>query len=674
MESYRKGAFFLLFVLFINLTPIAHAQEPIQPPFFTPSNCMFPIPAGAVEGQDVACGYLTVLEEHENPNGRTIRLAVAIIKSKFHEPRADPLVMAQGGPGGSTIDAYAETLLNGARLRANRDIVLFDQRGTYYSVPNLVCDEIFQLTLDTLEKDISQEEYARLEAQALKACKDRLENENINLDAYDSWENASDIADLAEVLGYQQINLYGVSYGTLLALHVLGRTPEILRSVILDAVVPPDINFNLNVAQTMDRSFTRLFESCKQNAACNKAYPELEKVFYQTYERLEKQPANWPMFDPVTAKTYHAVIDGETLQSGLFQLLYIGSLIPALPRMIYDATRDNFDFFSRILAIIIFDRTNSDGMYFSTFCAEDSDFTPQDQDLTGVRPQIVAAEAGDPQELLQLCKMWDVDPLPHQVDEPVISDLPVLLLSGEFDPVTPPSYATRVAKTLSHGYQVVFPTGSHGAAFDGECQDSIILAFLEDPASAPPIECITSISEPVFYTPKTVVDAPVILKLLNLDPIASIQFIVFFSAVVVLLSAGIMLPFAWIIRSLKRKPVTQVIAPRIRPTLLSRSAGWLAFLNGMLLSAFGIGISAVVVRMYQENDNRLFFGLSAQAKPWFILPLISAMITSVMLATLLHSWRKRHWSIWARIYFAVLNLASLSGIAVLVWWGFIQIP
>lgn len=660
----------------------ALAADSQEVPRFEPSPCMFPLPLDVTEGVDVQCGYLTVPLNHAQPSGPTIQLAVAIIKSKEASPKPDPLVMAQGGPGGSTIDTYAEQLLTRSRLRTDRDIILFDQRGTLYSRPALMCTEIDQLTLDTLDKDLSPEESARLSMQATTECRQRLVEEGIDLSAFDSLENAADIESLRLALGYEKINLYGVSYGTMLAQHTMRLYPQGLRSVILDGVVPLQTNFILEVPRTMDSAFTHLFETCASDTACNKEFPDLEKVFFEVVDKLNQSPATVPMQDTETYTTHDALIDGDSFQSGLFQLLYVSSIIPALPRMIYDAQKGNFEFFARILAIIIFDRTSAYGMYYSVLCAEDADYNPNDVNLSGVRPKIAELEGRGPKEMLDTCKMWNVEPLDASADQPISSDIPTLLLSGAFDPITPPEFAQSAAEKLSNSYLVTFPTGSHGQALEGGCQDNLILAFLENPDQQPDTRCISGLSKPVFFTRESLINLPVLVKLLNLDGPTVVELLLLVLSIVGLLTAWFIFPLTWLTNKLSRKPATlqtapastnEAFAPAIEATassaVLPRLSSWLAALNGITLSIFLSGLIALVVKMVEENDNRLFFGVPASAFGWFLLPTLSAGLTILMVIALVQAWSQRKWTLGRRIYYILLVLCGLVSMVILGLWG-----
>lgn len=666
--------------------PSAAAQATSR---FMPVDCAaFPLPGEAHPDERWVCGYLTVPAEHAKPDGPTIRLAVVILKATGQSPQPEPLIMAQGGPGGSTIDTYA-SLLSAHPLRQARDIVLFDQRGTLYSQPVLYCKEIDDLTIRTLDQDLTPEESERLNLEAMTACHQRLTQQGINLSAFDSLENAADIEALRQALDYQQINLYGVSYGTLLALHYMRLYPGSLRSVILDGVVPPQTNFILTVAKTEDQSFTRLFSTCQADPVCNKEYPNLEQVFFDLVDQLNKTPARITVTDMDTQKSYPGtVIDGDTFQWLTFQMLYVSSLVPALPRIIYDAKQGNFDVASRILAILLFDHSTSYGMYYSVICAEDADFSPQDQDLSGVRPQVAKMEERGPQEILDTCKAWNVEPLASQVDDPVQSDVPTLLLSGAFDPITPAANAETVAATLSHSYSFVFPTGGHGQLVGDKCADGIAQAFLNNPTRQPDAACIQESPAPAFYTSRTVIEMPSLLRILNLDWAASLPFLVLILGALFLLTAFLVFPIAWLVNQAQAKPSHLPAAPApypssaidlgsglpadwdnpspawqpekpAPPSIWRRISSWVALQQSMLLPIFLTALTVVIVQMVNNNDNRFFYGLAGEARPWFILPVLFALLSLLMLVIMVMLWARHEGSIGRRLYYSLLALTAL---------------
>lgn len=676
----------LISLVFNSSTPGIATTPRLQTSAFTPAKCMFTVPSNAAEGVDITCGYLAVPAEHAKPDGPTLSLAVAIIKSRAPNVKTDPVVFAQGGPGGSTIDTYVGPLLsNQSRLRADRDIILFDQRGTLYSQPSLYCKEYDKLVLDSLEKDVSPDESERLDIQMMQTCHDRLVQENINLSDFNSIENARDIDDLRQALGYEKINLYGVSYGTLLALEYMRLFPNSLRSVILDGVVPPQINIMLDNVVNEDHAFTQLFTACARDADCDRSYPNLEQVYTDLIDKLEKTPARIPMTDPASNITYNAVIDGESFQSGIFQMLYVSSLLPALPRMIYNAKNGEFSAFGRLLSIFVFDRTMSLGMYYSVWCAEDADFNPQDVKMDGVRPQIAEFEKRSPDEFLTICKNWGVKDLGQQVDQPVISDVPTLLLSGAFDPVTPVSNAEAVAAGLSHSFSLVFPTGAHGQALENECSDGVILSFLNDPTTKPDDSCINTYRLVEFYTNNNLVPLPMLLKLLNLGGSSGYEALTLFISTLLLSTALLILPLAWLVNRMRRNPQAAAAQPTLggelpgtldpfteksgRPPMLVSISSWVAVLAALTLVVFLGVLTFYVFQMAFNNDNRLLFGVTHAARTWFVLPIMTGVFTLEMIGATLQGWLWQGWSIGRRFYYTFITLAAIVCMVILAMWG-----
>ena len=681
-----------------NLDALASQNQAIsaQAGSFTATPCMFKLPAGITEGTDIQCGYLTVPSNHDQPEGQTIRLAVAIIKSLEAQPKVDPLFIAQGGPGGSTIDTYVTPLFSAtSRIRTNRDLVLFDQRGTLYSQPSLYCTEYDQFVMDNLESDLSPEEYNRLFQEAMQKCRQRLVSQGINLSDFNSIENAHDIESLRLALGYEKINLYGVSYGTLLALHYMRLYPDSLRSVVLDGVVAPQLNTVLDNAANQDHAFRHFFDSCAADPDCNRDYPNLETVFYDLVAKFEETPARITLTDPEDNISFNAILDGEGFMGSVFQILYASSLIPALPKMIYAADKGDFTVLSSILSIFIFDRSMSYGMYFSAWCAEDADFNPQTVDLSKINPVLAEFEKNSPQEFLDTCNNWQVQPLGPEADAPVVSDVPTLLLSGAYDPVTPAANAKVVAAGLSNSFSVTFPLGAHGQMLDNKCSDGILLAFLDDPQNAPDTSCIADYTQPKFFTSKTVITLPAILKILGLKGSSGLEAGMLALALLFLSTALFFLPLAWLVNLLRPKPRTasptlgqspfssefpgyQNAAPsafetalenETQPSLMMRFSSWAAALNATILLTFCIAVVAIIIQMITANDSRLYFGIAGEYRAWFVLPPIALLLTIAMLGASFKGWRWKAWSIWRRFYYTLLTLAALVCVGVLGVWG-----
>jgi pimeloyl-ACP methyl ester carboxylesterase len=285
---------------------------------FTPSDCPFDVPPG----QRVDCGVLTVPENRSQPNGNSISLVVGIFRSYSANPQSDPIIYLEGGPGGGAL-AGAEAWLM-TPLRNDRDVIVFDQRGTGYSIPSLNCPE-----LDEADDIL----------QATQECHSRLVAEGVDLTAYNSRENATDVEALRVALGIDQANLLGISYGTRLALTVMRDHPGNIRSVVLDSVYPPNVDSNYtNVTDTYALA-NAMFADCAADAACSAAFPDIQNRFWASLDQWAEQPiaAN----DPETGDVVELYV--EDILNNLFQQLQRTDLISAIPASLEALLNDDGD-------------------------------------------------------------------------------------------------------------------------------------------------------------------------------------------------------------------------------------------------------------------------------------------------------------------------------------------
>ena len=373
---------------------------------------------------------------------------------------------------------------------------MFDQRGTGYSQPALNCSEMTQLNTDMQDKILSREEGSTLYVTAGQKCHDRLLSSGINLQAYTSIADATDVHDLVHALGYQQVDLYGVSYGTRLALTVMRLFPDDIRSVILDSTLPTQIKLFNTLPAVRQHAYDTLFKGCAASATCHATYPQLESVFYQLVTDLNAKPITLQ-----DAKYGPVALDGDSLASWVFVMLYVTQLIPYLPKAIMQVSQGNYDLISRLYGVLMLQNDVSDGMYYSVECGEDMAFTTA-QDLSsaavGMHKEIQPQMLADLQTQYRLCQLWGEHPVPTVQKQPVISSLPTLILSGEYDPITPASNAKLALQTLSHGYLFQFPATGHGVFNTDNCPDTIVSAFLQQPMTKPDGACIATMSAPNF--------------------------------------------------------------------------------------------------------------------------------------------------------------------------------
>lgn len=484
-------------------SPPAILTGPDMPGVLRPVACPFVLPEDLLEGVDVECGFLPVFESRvaESSEDRLIRLAVAV----FHPPggatQPDPVIYLSGGPGASILKLiYTQfELLSEPVFATGRSLVIFDQRGIGLSRPALDCRQFNELSLDLLDRQIdgqplNDQKISNLLLESLRDCRQELA-QIADLTAYNSVSSAEDVHDLGQALGYDKINLWGGSYGTRLALEIMRRYPEDLRSVVLDAVYPPDVDLYVEAPANFQRSLAKLFESCAANLVCNDAHPDLEEVFFATVARLNSEPVLREITNPYTGESYEALISGDTLLSLTFQLLYDSKVRYFIPRIIYDVSRGDFDYLEKAYgSLLVMSSISSRGMMLSVQCHEELPFSSKDRFLTEIeRHQHLAGMyqgsiLGD--LIYNTCKVWSAGQAASEANQPVASEVPTLILNGEFDPITPPAWGFRAAQTLNNVFVYEFPGIGHGASVADKCPLNMMVEFLDDPYQAPADSCI----------------------------------------------------------------------------------------------------------------------------------------------------------------------------------------
>jgi pimeloyl-ACP methyl ester carboxylesterase len=558
----------LLLSLFLVAVHINEAQSNTGE--LIPTDCPFPLLAGQIEGETIDCGVLLVSEDRTNPDSPQIEIAFTILYSTGENSLNDPVIYLMGGPGGSSLNEANEWMETS--FLAERDVILFDQRGTGYSYPRLYCPELEDLDLaDNDDFDAATE-------AALIECRDYYVDEGFDLSQYNTINNAHDLADLmhllAEDYGYDAYNLFGVSYGTRLALEAMRSHPEYIRSVIIDAVYPPNVNAYDEVAVNTYRVLNQIFDDCAADSACNAAFPNLGVRFYQAIDRFNADPIDLGEFGELT---------GDDFIGEVFGLAYDSFILPYLPVLIdgvvegdytvlfavwegelppsddeevygivdefvdefwygiddlddddyfsltdelyalddingiYDIIETYFDeddanylfdllddmdddeFFYAYLLLLDEDLSDSDGMFNSVECYEELPFNSLAglEELAlqaGVPEAIIAYELFYLEQMMETCRVWNVGVSPVAFREPVISDIPTLVINGAYDPITPPVWGAVAAQTLSNSYLFDLPNIGHGGTdLPGlSCGTELALSFLSNPASAPDSSCVAA--------------------------------------------------------------------------------------------------------------------------------------------------------------------------------------
>ncbi|MFQ6102580.1 MAG: alpha/beta hydrolase [Anaerolineae bacterium] len=485
-------------------TPTA-TIEPTREPVarFEEAPCPFEVPEGAV----VVCGFVVVPENHSDPDDPTIRLAVAVFKSQSAARLPDPVMLLCGGPGEKCAADAPPAAQALAPLYGDRDCIVFDQRGVGLSEPALECPEYVQTMLDLLDEP-DPEVALQTRFDALMACRDRLVSEGHNLAAYNTVQNAADVNAIRIALGYDQVNLLSGSYGSLLAQATMRDHPEGIRSVVMYSVLPLEKSFFVDASMTLAKAIMRLLDACAADEACRSAYPDLQGVLFEVIDRLNAEPIPITITNPLDGQSYDALLNGDAVLTSLALALYQTPLIPVLPQAIYDVYNGDYRLMTQLTSLyLIYLDMVSRGMQLSVLCTEDLiGRTPEDLlNVMAAVPRQLRGQA-DPEDVIEydvfgLCENWPVVEADPWVKEPLVSDIPTLVLAGEFDQVTPPEYGQLVASYLSNSYFFEFPGVGHGLNIYSECARSITAAFLDDPTRAPDAACIAEMPGVVFDLP-----------------------------------------------------------------------------------------------------------------------------------------------------------------------------
>ena len=448
------------------------------------------------------CGYVTVPEFHSQPDGPTIQVAVVRVPSNGDNPAPDPMFMEQGGPGGSTIQVFAIDAFPAPIIQsilATRDLVFVEQRGTFYSRPSLVCTEEVDHDIQ-----VASELIDNLDRTWVATCRDRLLDEGVNFDAFNSVENAADMYFVAETLGYDSFNYYGVSYGTLLGQYVIEQAEEHEaqpRSVILDAVIPSNIEFNAPAGSTGSYALRNLFAECAQDEVCNERFPDLETIFLSLIEELNQEPI--PITFTVTDEkgepvdTIDANLDGNEFATAVFLTMYNSGADRLLPYNIYQsAQNDEFGWVADVLSPGYSPAPEAHGMHVSVLCPRANSNTVDGTTFfEPPYPELTFLGEGAAEELRLDCGLIEVaDEEPFVLDN---LDTPTLIVNGTRDPIAPRPYGEFVGSQLSTAYVITVPGTGHGSIFTLQCAGDIVLDFLATPTQAPDQSCLSE-TQPEF--------------------------------------------------------------------------------------------------------------------------------------------------------------------------------
>ncbi|WP_165703989.1 alpha/beta hydrolase [Enhygromyxa salina] len=444
-----------------------------------------------VASVEAKCGVLHVEENRDAPNGRTIELAILVAPATTRTPASDPVFLLAGGPGQGAASLAGMILHKFGAIRRDRDMVFVDVRGTGESGP-LACDVEHP-------EDLSELLGGVFEVSRLQACLDSYaadQADQIDLTQYTTNRMVEDLEEVRAALGYGPINLLAISYGSLVAQVYMRRYPDQLRSVVLDGVAPLDQQVLLGTPANTERAMQLVFADCREQPACAGAYPGLERKLAQVLTELEQNRVLERLEHPRTGEQVQVDITAAGFTQVLAGALYSSSTTALVPLLIERAHAGDYGPLAAVgLRMASSSKTMSMGLYLSVSCAEQ---------LAAVNEATRrAATAGLEtftdhalEQLEQACAVWPHATINADFHQPVASSIPTLLLSGRYDPVTPPAFGAQVEAQLSNARHVEVGAVSHGVWHHG-CAPQLIAGFFAnpDPAGLDPA-CLHALTRP----------------------------------------------------------------------------------------------------------------------------------------------------------------------------------
>lgn len=641
-------------------TRIAKAFELRTCPFVETGNWSQYYPP---EQSGIFCGDVTVPLYHEAPWKGTIKIPIAIWPAADSGSASDALFITQGGPGGSTLDIYPDWLKNTWKSE-NRTLVFIDQRGTRYAQPSLVCTEEREWMDETTASSDGDDEQEYI--QLLEECYQRLVNQGVDLNAFNTKQIAGDFEFVRQILGYSTIDFYGVSYGSHVGLYLAAYYPRGLRSLILDGLAPIPLDYLNRQLDSHTRILEVFEDSCKEDLQCGQEYPDLLSRLEAVVDRLNQHPVTVTFEDPGSQISFSDEMGGEDLLSMVLSTFYLDGSKAILPYLIQQAEHGNYDFFVWLGEMLAFEEVNASGLYYSVVCGEHSPL--MDSVAGGVNrlTYLAAQEQEHMEQNREECAVWKVEPNPWRLDDMPAQDIPALLLSGYFDPVTPPSYGDQVLASFPHGQHIVDPVGSHGIAFTDDCTRSLVNQFLQAPDSTLDSACLSDPGRGLRLVPPQAISSPFLELFIEdgpwpyaLLPVAGIM-------VLIMLDRAILLMYRLLKRAIKKRR-SKLVMSEVLARLLFELSTW-SF--NLIIIGFSVGIIAIV--FISPNEYLYAFAVPAEYRPVLLLSFLAVLILPAVLLASINLWRfSTDWKSRGYIVFQAgfaIGMTSLLG-----WLGLIPI-
>ena len=415
--------------------------------------------------EQVSCGFITVPENPAKPDGKQIEIHYAVLAAIKSDNHSEAFLAIAGGPGQSAIDNAAGFSRMFRKIRQSRDILLIDQRGTGRS-------NILNCEGDGFEDPLAINEADFDVATETQACLDELD---ADVTQYGSLNALDDFEAVRKHLGYKKLHVYGISYGTRMAQLYLRHYPEVLSTVTIDGVVPMQQSV-LAIGNAISRAFDLLIKDCNTNKLCGAQFPNLKADLASVDAKLAIAPMVSQVRDPLTGEATQLTMTRAKFMGAIRMALYMPNVRALIPHAISEAAKDNFQPILGLYSLTIDSTGIAMGMHASVICGEDwQRLTAAERDAANQtyfgREMVTTFE--------QSCAIWNMPAVDADFSAPISSDIPILVLSGELDPATPPSWGELAMEKLTNAKHFIAPYATHGVAHQS-CANDLIAEFVDN--------------------------------------------------------------------------------------------------------------------------------------------------------------------------------------------------
>jgi pimeloyl-ACP methyl ester carboxylesterase len=646
MRCHALPCLILAFLVLLPTSTSAHAGAADAP--LAATSCPFEVPVEL--RARIECGVVRVPESWDDPASRRIRVPFAVVRAANDAPRRDPVVWIGGGP---MPDLWRVRQAATSQVWRDRDVVLFDFRGM--GAGDAVCPESGPAYARVLTSRLAVPESLQARAQLAAECRHWAEAAGVDLAAYNARAIARDVVAIVEALGFERWGVDSGSFGTVVAQHLMRLEPAGLDAVVLRMAVP------LQQESIHDNGFARAIDlmarDCAAEPACAAAFADPRDALQATFEQLEREPVRVRV-----PRVANIVPDGEVhitgtvLQRIVSDGLYRRVLVSVLPMLVAETARGNSAPIATIAWLAVQPGRDLNGVNWAAQCDASGAWAAGGPPLALDR----ADENYWRTELRYRCAELGVPPAPEAERQPVESALPTLLIVGEHDPITPPSYSAAIARHLGNARVLEIPGRGHEML--ERCTDPIVAGFLDNPAAALDSTCLDALAAVPFITDlRPTRGAARLMLALQGGHHALLAALAL--PVLVLASSVAIAAVAVIARRLRRRP-------RPQRTPFERGLRRAATALSLLALGFAVALGLVIAGQLNGNAVALLVGVPTAAGPLLLMPWILVAGSVALLASVAIGWRQGRWT-FGLVHGVVIAVATLVLGATLIAIGMV---